>query len=97
MLVDAAETAKEKSLVRKRKEITLLETLISAKQEQLKKIKTEMSIDLSSKLCDEEDFLFTQIPCKDVEATQTSQTLNLKASETNTQENICETEEQSSI
>lgn len=95
VMPDAVETAKQKSVSRKRKEITMLEAQIAAQQEQLKKIKTEVSVKLSSMLCDEEDVLFTELPCKDV-ATESSETLNLKVSATTTNENIVETEDKGS-
>lgn len=88
MIPDAVEIAKEKSSARKRKEITMLERLISAKQDQLKKIKTEVAIELSGKLCDEEDHLFTLVSEEEMKDT-TLQILNPMASETNTNPQEC--------
>lgn len=89
VILDAIETGKDKSAARKRKEIKNLENFISNKQEQLEKLKTELSTERLSKLCDEDDFLFLELSDKNMEAPLTVKSLSSTTEgKTNSQEHV---------
>lgn len=96
-MLDAVEIGKEKSMARKRKDIKNLENFIINKQDELKKMKTEVSTDVLSKLWDEDDFLFTELSAKEIGSPETIQTLvSTIAEKTNSQKGDAASENLSS-